>query len=142
MLCCQCNHLGVVCDKQGEATYSSHQVLQSCQSNGQAIVGGSAPPQLIHDDQGALGGTRQYGAGLTQLLHPHTHTCYCMSRLPCICSQSRMQLFCAMPPEQAYRRCINLDSVACHCTGCCYGVTVQAVAYQAKISVTSLVLGD
>ena len=63
-----------MCDKQGEATYLSHQVLQGGKGNGQAIMGGSAPPQLIYDDQRALGGTSQYGAGLTQLLHPHAHT--------------------------------------------------------------------
>ena len=46
-------HLRIVGDKEGKAGSVGDQVLQGGQGNGQAIMSGSAPPQLVHNHQGA-----------------------------------------------------------------------------------------
>ncbi len=66
-------HLGVMCDEESEAANASNKVLQGGQGNGQAVMRGCAPPQLINNHQGALCSTSQYCACLTQLLQPCIH---------------------------------------------------------------------
>ena len=58
-------------DEEGEAGSVGDKVLQGGQGNGQAIMGGSAPPQLIHNHQRACSCTGKDVACLTQLLHHH-----------------------------------------------------------------------
>ena len=55
-------------DKESEAGSVGDQVLQGGQGNGQAVMSGSAPPQLIHNHQGARSCTCKDVARLTQLL--------------------------------------------------------------------------
>lgn len=64
-------HLGIVSDKEGKAGSVGDKVLQGGQGNGQAIMGGGAPPQLIHNHQRACSCTCKDVACLTQLLHHH-----------------------------------------------------------------------
>lgn len=74
------NHLRVVGDKEGEAGGVGDKVLQGGQGNGQAVMGGSAPPQLVHNDQRTCCCTRKDVACLTQLLrHPQalSHHLFC-----------------------------------------------------------------